>query len=58
MSLEQTLDHLRAIASAVTVPVNADFRDGYATDPDGVYANVSAAVGTGIAGTVGRGLDG
>ena len=50
VSLEQTLDHLRAIASAVTVPVNADFRDGYATDPDGVYANVSAAVGTGIAG--------
>ena len=50
VSLEQTLEHLRAIATAVTVPVNADFRDGYATDPDGVYANVSAAVGTGIAG--------
>jgi 2-methylisocitrate lyase-like PEP mutase family enzyme len=50
VSLEQTLDHLRAIASAVTVPVNADFRDGFATDPDGVYANVSSAVSTGIAG--------
>ena len=50
VSLEQTLDHLRTIASAVTVPVNADFRTGYVTDPDGVYANVSAAVDTGIAG--------
>lgn len=50
VSLEQSLDHLRVISSAVRVPVNADFQGGFATDPDGVYANVSAAVTTGIAG--------
>ena len=50
MTLEQTLEHLRAIAGAVTVPVNADFRDGFAADPDRVAANVQLAAATGIAG--------
>ncbi len=49
-TLEEVLAHLTAIAAAVTVPVNADFEQGYATDPAGVAANVRRAVGTGIAG--------
>jgi 2-methylisocitrate lyase-like PEP mutase family enzyme len=50
MNLEQALDHLRTIAGAVTVPVNADFQDGFAADPDQVAANVTLAAETGIAG--------
>jgi 2-methylisocitrate lyase-like PEP mutase family enzyme len=48
--LELSLAHLRTIASAVDVPVNADFEDGFARDPIGVAANVWAAAETGIAG--------
>jgi 2-methylisocitrate lyase-like PEP mutase family enzyme len=50
VSLRETLGHLRAIAGAVDIPVNADFEGGFATEPDAVAANVSAATGTGIAG--------
>jgi len=46
----QALDHLRLIAGAVRLPVNADFQGGYAVDPAGVAANVTMAVATGIAG--------
>jgi methylisocitrate lyase len=48
--LGQVLDHLRLVAGAVSVPVNADFEGGYAVDPEGVAANVARAVDTGIAG--------
>lgn len=47
---DQALDHLRLVAGAVDVPVNADFEGGYAVDPDDVAANVTLAVATGIAG--------
>ena len=47
---DQVLDHLRLIAGAVSVPVNADFEGGYAVEPAGVAANVAMAVDTGIAG--------
>ena len=47
---DQALDHLRLIAGAVSVPVNADFEGGYAVDPADVAANVTLAVATGIAG--------
>ena len=47
---DETLAHLREIAGAVTVPVNADFENGFADDPDGVGVNVKLAVATGIAG--------
>jgi 2-methylisocitrate lyase-like PEP mutase family enzyme len=50
ISVELSLSHLRTIAAAVEVPVNADFEDGFAKDPLGVAANVWAAVETGIAG--------
>ena len=47
---DQALDHLRAIAAAVKVPVNADFEGGYAVEPEQVAANVTLAAATGIAG--------
>ncbi|MET1061232.1 MAG: isocitrate lyase/phosphoenolpyruvate mutase family protein [Nocardioides sp.] len=50
VTLDQALAHLRAVAAAVHVPVNADFEGGYATEPADVAANVGLAVETGIAG--------
>src|SRR6185436_7344741 len=50
VSLAETLAHLRSIAGSVDVPVNADFEGGFATDPEAVAANVSAATSTGVAG--------
>ena len=50
VTLDAVLDHLRLVNDAVAVPVNADFRDGYAVEPEGVAANVTMAVDTGIAG--------
>ncbi len=50
VTLQQTLDHLRAVAGSVSVPVNADFGGGFAVEPEGVAANVAAAAGTGVAG--------
>jgi len=47
---DEALDHLRTVAQAVTVPVNADFEGGFAVDPQDVYANVTLAVATGVAG--------
>src|SRR5690606_18228478 len=47
VTLEQALEHLRLIAGAVSVPVNADFEGGYAVDPDEVASNVTKAVATG-----------
>ena len=50
VTLEEALAHLRAIAGNVDVPVNADFEGGFAVEPEGVGANVTRAVDTGIAG--------
>lgn len=47
---DEALDHLRRIAAAVDVPVNADFEGGFADDPQGVAENVKLAAATGIAG--------
>ncbi|HJQ73867.1 MAG TPA: isocitrate lyase/phosphoenolpyruvate mutase family protein [Gaiellaceae bacterium] len=47
---DEALEHLRQIAGAVDVPVNADFEHGFADDPDGVAVNVKLAAATGIAG--------
>lgn len=50
VSLEATLEHLRAVAGAVEVPVNADFEGGFAVAPADVARHVAAAVTTGVAG--------
>jgi 2-methylisocitrate lyase-like PEP mutase family enzyme len=47
---DEALGHLRQIAAAVDVPVNADFENGFADDPHGVAVNVKLAVATGVAG--------
>jgi 2-methylisocitrate lyase-like PEP mutase family enzyme len=47
---DQTLAHLRQVADAVNVPVNADFEGGFADDPEEVAANVKLAAATGVAG--------
>jgi 2-methylisocitrate lyase-like PEP mutase family enzyme len=50
VTLDQALEHLRGIADAVMVPVNADFEGGFAVDPQQVGENVKLAAATGIAG--------
>jgi 2-methylisocitrate lyase-like PEP mutase family enzyme len=50
VALDQALEHLRLVADAVAVPVNADFQGGFAVDPEQVNENVKLAVATGIAG--------
>jgi len=50
VTLDQTIEHLRVVADAVDVPVNADFEGGFAVDPQHVSVNVKLAAATGIAG--------
>ncbi|MDI9272629.1 isocitrate lyase/phosphoenolpyruvate mutase family protein [Stenotrophomonas sp. PFBMAA-4] len=49
VSLEATLEHLRLMAGATSLPLNADFGDGFGATPDEVGAAVTAALETGIA---------
>jgi 2-methylisocitrate lyase-like PEP mutase family enzyme len=44
------LAHIRELVEAVDVPVNADFENGYAHDPDEVAENVRLCVEAGVAG--------
>ncbi len=50
VTLDDALAHMRELVSAVDLPVNADFESGFAATPDGVGANVTRAVETGISG--------
>jgi len=50
ITLDEALEHLRSIAAAVALPVNADFEGGFAVEPERVAANVALAAGTGVAG--------
>ncbi len=47
---EMMLEHFREMAAATSLPVNADFRNGYADDPEGVAANIAFCIATGVAG--------
>jgi 2-methylisocitrate lyase-like PEP mutase family enzyme len=49
-SLDQVLAHYEELAEAPDVPLNADFENGFADDPDGVARNVMRCIATGIAG--------
>jgi 2-methylisocitrate lyase-like PEP mutase family enzyme len=44
------LAHIRDVVAATPLPVNADFQSGYAHEPEGVAANVTLCVATGVAG--------
>lgn len=47
---DRMLAHVREVVAATPLPVNADFQAGYADEPEGVAANVSLCVATGVAG--------
>jgi 2-methylisocitrate lyase-like PEP mutase family enzyme len=49
-SRDMVLEHLREIAQATNVPLNADFEGGYADTPEGVAESVRLCVETGVAG--------
>ncbi len=44
------IGHVREIVHATPLPVNADFQNGFADDPQGVADNVSLCIATGVAG--------
>ncbi len=48
--VESMLAHIEEIAASVDLPVNADFKSGYAEDPEGVAENVRLCAATGVAG--------
>jgi 2-methylisocitrate lyase-like PEP mutase family enzyme len=50
LSCDEMLAHIRVLADAIDVPLNADFGEGYADDAAGVHANVRRCVDTGVAG--------
>jgi 2-methylisocitrate lyase-like PEP mutase family enzyme len=50
VDLDTVLGHLADLVAAVDVPVNADFENGFADDPDGVATHVARAAATGVAG--------
>lgn len=47
---EAMLAHVRELIAATTLPVNADFQNAYADDPEGVARNVTACVRSGVGG--------
>jgi 2-methylisocitrate lyase-like PEP mutase family enzyme len=50
LPLDDMLAHIRAVVAATPLPVNADFQSGYADEPEGVAANVTLCIATGVAG--------
>ena len=58
VTLDQTLEHLRAVADAVDVPVNADFEGGFAVDPEQVQREREARRRHGRRRDLDRGLHG
>lgn len=50
ITLEDALANMALVAGATGLPVNADFEAGFAETPEGVAANVTRAISTGIAG--------
>ena len=50
VTLEEKLNHCSTLAANTTVPINADFENGFADDPESAASNVLKAASTGIAG--------
>ncbi|MEN5273115.1 isocitrate lyase/phosphoenolpyruvate mutase family protein [Stenotrophomonas lactitubi] len=50
MGRDEILAHLRTMAAATDLPVNADFEDGFGSSPEEVHESVSMAIDTGVAG--------
>jgi 2-methylisocitrate lyase-like PEP mutase family enzyme len=49
-SMDEVLAHYRELAAATDIPLNADFENGFADDPDQVAENVTKCIATGVAG--------
>jgi 2-methylisocitrate lyase-like PEP mutase family enzyme len=49
VSRDMMLKHFREIVAATSLPVNADFQNGYADDPDDVAESVRLCLETGVA---------
>jgi 2-methylisocitrate lyase-like PEP mutase family enzyme len=50
VSRELMLAHIRDVVKATHLPVNADFQNGYADEPEGVAASVSSCIAIGVSG--------
>jgi 2-methylisocitrate lyase-like PEP mutase family enzyme len=50
LSRGAVLTHISDIVEATSLPVNADFQNGYADEPEGVADSVALCVATGVAG--------
>jgi 2-methylisocitrate lyase-like PEP mutase family enzyme len=50
ISLDEALAHLRMLVGATSLPVNADFENGFAHDPEATARNAVLAAETGVAG--------
>ena len=50
VSRDEMLAHIREIVEATSLPVNADFLNGFADKPENVAANVKLCIATGVAG--------
>jgi len=49
-SMDDVLAHFHELAAATDLPLNADFENGFAHDPDTVTENVTRCIATGVAG--------
>lgn len=50
ISRDEVLAHYRELAAAADIPLNADFENGFAHEPDAVADNVRLCIDTGVAG--------
>jgi len=50
LSKHEVLAHVADLVAATPLPVSADFQDGYAPTPEGVFVNVRECAATGVAG--------
>lgn len=50
VSRDSMLSHIAEVVRATALPVNADFQNGYAADPEPVMRNVELCLATGVAG--------
>jgi len=50
VSLDEKLEHCRAISQAISIPINADFENGFADGPDDAAANLVKVASAGVSG--------
>ncbi len=50
VSLDEKLEHCRALASVTEIPINADFENGFADSPEAAAANLLKLAETGLVG--------